>query len=198
MNCLKCKEYLDDYIRGFLTAEDSNQVKSHLELCAACNEEHESLRTLLGVFENEPPLEIATGELVNFMPEIWGKIEAAKKPNFAWAGRLIPIVSTVAILAMLVFRPGLQSLQLAEQKNGFEQAAVAYDSTQYNQTTYQGLLQSLFAEDNVQTLEMAESELDASAGVLFSGSFENELEYLSDEGLEVINRKLSEIRGTEG
>ena len=198
MNCLKCKEYLDDYIRGYLTPEDSNHLRLHLESCSACNEEYESSKALLGLFGNEPSLEVVPGELANFMPEIWSKIEATKKRRFVWAGRLIPIVSTVVVLAVMVFRPGLQSLQVADPKSGFEQVAAVYDSTQYNQSTYQGLLQSFFADDNAQTLEIAESELDAGVGVLFSGSFENELEYLSDEGLEVINQKLSEMRGTEG
>lgn len=47
-------------------------------------------------------------------------------------------------------------------------------------------------------LEIAERELDTGLGVIFSGSFINELDNFTDEGLEAINQKLSELRGTEG
>lgn len=198
MNCVQCRDYLDDYIRGFLTIEDSSQIKSHLEQCLACNEEYESLTALFGVLEKEPDLRVVPEELANFMPEIWSKLEATKKPRFSWVGRLIPIVSTVAVLAVMVFRPSLQSFKVADQQNGYQQVAAIYDSSQYNQSTYQGLLQSLFAGDSAQVLEMAEGELNAGSGILLSGSFENELDNFTDEGLEVINQKLSEMRGTEG
>lgn len=198
MNCPKCKEYLDDYIRGFLTPEDSDQVRLHIELCSACNEEYNSLKALLGVLEYEPALEVASGELANFMPEIWSKIETAKKPRFSLVSRMIPIVSTVVILSVVMFRPSLQSFRIAETNEDYEQVAAVYDSTQYNQSTYRGLLQSLFADDNAQVLEIAESELAAGTEILFTGSFINELDNFTDEGLEVINRKLSELRGTEG
>jgi hypothetical protein len=198
MNCPKCKEYLDDYIRGFLPPEESNQVRLHLELCSACNGEYESITALFGFLDKEPPLGVTSGELVNFMPEIWSKIETAKKPRFSWVGRMIPIVSTVLILSVVVFRPNLQSFRIAEPNEDYEQVAAVYDSNQYNQSTYKGLLQSLFADDNVQVLEIAESELAVNTEILFTGSLINELDNFTDEGLEVINQKLSELRGTEG
>ncbi len=198
MNCPKCKEHLDDYIRGFLNPEDSNQVRLHLELCSDCNEEYESINALFRFLDKEPTLEVSSGELANFMPEIWSKIETAKNPRFSWVGRMIPIISTVVILAVLMFRPSLQSFRIAEPNGDYERVAAVYDSTQYNQSTYKGLLRSLFADENAQVLEIAESELVAGTEMLFTGSFINELDNFTDEGLEVINRKLSELRGTEG
>lgn len=198
MNCQKCKEYLDDYIRDFLSPEDSTQLRMHLELCSVCNDEYESLKALLRVLDKEPALEVGSSELANFMPEIWNKIEMAQKPRLSWLGRLIPIISTVAILAVMLFRPSLHSLRVAETNGDFERVAAIYDSTQYNQSTYHGLLRSLLSDDNAQILEIAESELADGTGILYSSSFIGELDNFSDEGLEVINRKLSELRGTEG
>jgi hypothetical protein len=198
MNCAQCRERFDDYIRGFLTVEDSLQIKSHLEHCSACNKEYESLAALFRVLDKGSDLSVKPGELADFMPEIWSKIEATKKPKFSKLGRLVPIISTVAVLAVMFFRPGLQSFWVTERNGDYGRTAAVYDSTQYNQKTYLGLLRSLFADENAQMLEIAERELDTGLGVIFSGSFINELDNFTDEGLEAINQKLSELRGTEG
>jgi hypothetical protein len=199
MNCLNCKEYLDDYIRGFLPKEDHDLVASHLISCPNCSEEYESMGALFAVLDKEPKPVIDPSDLVNFMPEIWGKIEPVKaKGRNYWVSRLVPIFSAAAIMTMLIFRPNVSSLKVADQSGNYTQVAAVTDSIQYNQNTYQALLLTLFANDSTEVLDIFENELDVNAGVLVSGSIETELNNLTDEGLEVIDKKLSEMRGNEG
>jgi hypothetical protein len=199
MNCLNCKEYLDDYIRGFLSKGDHDLVASHLVSCPNCDEEYESLSALFAVLEKEPEPVINPRDLADFMPGIWNKIEPVKgKARNYWISRLVPIFSAAAIMTMLIFRPNVSSLKVADQSGNYTQVAAVTDSIQYNQNTYQALLQTLFSNDNTEVLDIFENEIDVNAGVLVSGSIETELNYLTDEGLEVIDKKLSEMRGSEG
>jgi hypothetical protein len=199
MNCLKCKEYLDDYTRGFLPQEDTEAVALHLDSCPDCHREYKSLSALFAVLEKEPDPVIDPSDLADFMPGIWSKIEPIReKASSYWVRRLVPVFSVAAILTALVFRPNVSSLNVAEQSSDYTRAAALTDSIQYNQSTYQALIQSLFANDNAEELDEFENQINVNAGLLVSGSIETELNNLTDEGLKAIDKKLSEMRGSEG
>jgi hypothetical protein len=197
INCSQTREILDQYIRGLLSSEKSNSVIQHLNSCSECFDESESLAALMSVLERETTPAIGADELADFMPGIWSKIEPAT-PEKRWLGRLAPILASVAVLSVLVFRPSLNYLTVAEQSSQSEQIATVNESAQYNQSTYQGLLQSLFVDNNSEDLDKIENELDGNTGILVNGSFETELNYLSDEGLKAVDKKLGELRRNEG
>jgi hypothetical protein len=198
MNCSQCREYLDDYVRGLLSSENHDVVSQHLKSCDECFNESESSAALLAVLAKEPVLVVDPRELADFMPGIWSKIEPVRKPYRYWIGRLVPIFATAAVLSVLVFKPSRNYLTVANQSTEYGQVGAATDSAQYNQSTYEGLLRNLLIDKNSQELDIYENELDDNSGILVNGSFETELYYLSDEGLQAIDKKLSELRGNEG
>jgi hypothetical protein len=38
MNCTRCEELMSDYLEHAISANDRDQIESHLQLCAACSE----------------------------------------------------------------------------------------------------------------------------------------------------------------
>ena len=58
LGCDECFDRLDEYVELELSGADADAavpgLRAHLAGCAACREEHESLRALVG---GEPPLE---------------------------------------------------------------------------------------------------------------------------------------------
>ena len=66
MNCERVLERLDDYLDGELDPRETEQVRTHLDRCAACNREHRAMVRLLERAkelrrDEEPPRDLWDG-----------------------------------------------------------------------------------------------------------------------------------------
>lgn len=206
MRCQEFKDYLDDYCRGKLDQQLAKEFELHFAGCKTCAAEYQEHASLLSLMAREPELEIDPAELADFLPGVWEKIEATNKLSLTgWLKRLVPAAAAAALLIMAIFQPAINtvSLNIADLDNsdiGYSLLTSDYyyvdTDTIYTNDYYFDLLSSLFTDDDSETLDLAEEQLSSDVGLFSENTFD--LSTLSDESLENLDRKLSELLNTAG
>ena len=96
MDCGKAKEYIDLYIDGRLTSEQTDQLLLHTQSCSACRKELESAIALKRSFDELPELEPPEGLAASAIK----KAKKRKVPFYAYATAGVAIVAAmVAVFA---------------------------------------------------------------------------------------------------
>jgi hypothetical protein len=191
MRCSEFTEFLDDYCRGTLSTDQAKLMAAHVESCETCRADYKEHQELLTLLEKEPELEIDHNELADFLPEVWQKIEQGK-PSTArkWLYRLVPSLIMSTLLIFLIFRPSINQNNTDTNIESGIYSYIDQDSV-YTDTTYYSLLGDVFGDNDTQTLELIEDELYTTGGLFADGNLG--LEFLSDESLDRVDEKLSEL-----
>jgi ferric-dicitrate binding protein FerR (iron transport regulator) len=79
MNCDGIRTSAHEYLKGWLEPREAQAVRSHLDGCPACSQEHRTTGTSLALLEALPE--------ISALPETWKKIEARLAPVPATAAR---------------------------------------------------------------------------------------------------------------
>jgi hypothetical protein len=191
MNCSKCHENLDDYIRGFLDDTRAAAIAGHLAECDKCRAEYTAHRRLLNVLAEEPEPIIADNELVDFLPGVWNKIESTQKKWWqGWLIKLAPAAITALLISVLLLNPFVK----IDQDTG----GIMTDTDYYIEDTYYSLINFLFAEQDVDALDLIEKELYADGPMYFNGGYTSQLEEIGDEGLILFDEKLKQLMDNAG
>ena len=115
MDCKQCAEELTAFLDGELDAADSEQVRSHLDACASCSDELQSLQeTSDFVTSHGRELEPRDGSWNLVRARIMS--ENMLVPSRSWfTGRWRVALATLAVCAALVF--GYMQYQQIQKKN---------------------------------------------------------------------------------
>ncbi|MCD6161116.1 MAG: zf-HC2 domain-containing protein [candidate division Zixibacteria bacterium] len=190
MKCSKCRDLLDDYIRGWLDISRAKEIDNHLAVCRECAAEYESHKDLLSILESEPELVIESSELADFVPGIWQKIEKNRKiPLSGWLFKLVPSLATALLLSFFILKP---PVDISINWGSYQE-----DTETYSDSDYFTLLGSLLSEKDVETLALFENELYFE-NQLYSNNYLSYFELLSDEELELFENKLSKLFNDAG
>lgn len=190
---MKCHEFgdnLDDFVRGLLDEETAGKMRAHLETCVSCAGECELHQKLLDVLRDEPALVVSPQELADFVPGVWEKIALRRPSPGKRVLRYLPALAVAALLALLILKPVAMNKETPTIVVG-----TADDSTVMAET-YQELLSESFADDTPEILNMIETELYDEGS--WPQNFDEYLETLSQEGLEMLDKKLTELSASAG
>lgn len=102
MNCHEMKKYLQDYVGGDLTPAQAQSAEQHLENCAACRAEVESLRALLADFHTLPR---AIAPARDLWPEIEARLPQPAAASEQKRNRFEEILNGLAEKVRALFRP---------------------------------------------------------------------------------------------
>lgn len=97
--CRKVKGMLSEYIDGALRHEDRVIVERHLETCAECSKELESLRLTMRMLKRVPVAVVPRSFAITGVEE--RKTSPAGPPNLGWLRPATALV-TIAFVALLV------------------------------------------------------------------------------------------------
>lgn len=204
MRCSEFRDYLDDFCRGLSKEEQTRLMQAHIESCELCAAEYRQHKSLLSLLGDEPEQVIEPAELTDFLPGVWEKIKA--RPGFSfktWAVRLVPAAVITAFLAFMIFRPaiengtnGVSDFSYTEDNLLFSPGYFSYEQdSAYSDDEYYTLLDNVLADD-MEALELIEQNLYGETGIFANGSYD--LEYLSDESLELLDEKIDELLNNVG
>ena len=194
MRCQEFNDYLDDYCRGSLGETQGREIDSHLTSCEQCTAAYLEHLQFLNLMAKEPEMVIDPAELADFLPGVWQKIDSRRKVSVRnWLFKLVPSLAAAALLAILVFQPG------AKISNGyadFFSPTYFNPASIYSDSTYYDLLGLMFSQENTEQLSIYDDELSNETGLFGNSSIS--LDNLSDEGLEYIDNKLTELYNKAG
>lgn len=71
MNCEECKDLLWLYLEDELTTAEANEIAYHIEHCAVCKEEMESIKKMKNMLDSLPEMELPEG----YHKDLMGKLE---------------------------------------------------------------------------------------------------------------------------
>ena len=104
MNCEELRILLPEYIDGLLDEPTSGVVRSHLENCSACREQHSELSSFLDFTTSLSGVNPPQGMKAEFME----MMEVEMTPR---QGRIIAIPAWLKVAGSPPFRPGCPSGQ---------------------------------------------------------------------------------------
>jgi len=191
MKCTKCKDLLDDYIRGWLDQQLTGEITDHLAICDSCAADYESHKSLLSVLESEPVLVIEKEELVDFVPGVWQKIEKQKRiPVTGWLFKLVPSLMVAAMLSFFILKPPVYNTPGVVENLDEDEI--------YSETGYNALLSMIFSDEESEVLDLIENELYANGYIFSDESYRQYFEGLDEEGYKLLENKLNELLDTAG
>ncbi|OQX91839.1 MAG: hypothetical protein B6D58_06085 [candidate division Zixibacteria bacterium 4484_95] len=191
MRCSRCRDLMDDYIRGFLDDNLNEEMAGHIAKCNDCVKEFESLKGLISFLKQEPKTAVSRGELDDFLPGVWQKIESERR--FSLQGlvfKLVPALIVATVLAFIFIKP---SIDVANYR---VESIVEKDI--YTENSYYMLIDLIFADEDPELLNLIENELYQGFYSFFGNDYDEYIENLSDEDLERFEEKLNKLLITKG
>ena len=194
MRCQEFNDYLDDYCRGSLGETQGREMDSHLASCDKCTAAYLEHLQFLNLMAKEPEMVIDPAELADFLPDVWQKIDNRRTVSVRdWLFKLVPSLAAAAILAIVVFSPGIKN---SNGNTDIFSPTYTDPTSAYTDSTYYDLLGAMFGQENTESLSLYDDELSTQTGLFGNSSIS--LDNLSDEGLEYIDNKLTELYNKAG
>lgn len=118
MHCETVKEMLWAYLEKETTAEEAVEIEKHLAGCAACREEYDAQKEILGMLSNLPEEELPEGYHAELMRKIQAEakaITAKKKKQPIWrqwgmiAAAVLMVIAAGGMEGLLSMREGQQA-----------------------------------------------------------------------------------------
>lgn len=137
MHCETVKEMLWAYLEQETTAEEAVEIEKHLAGCAACREEYDAQKEILGMLSNLPEEELPEGYHAELMQKIQAEakvvpITAKKKKQPIWrqwgmiAAAVLMVIAAGGMEGLLSMREGQQAA--VEQARMMQAAEMAEDA----------------------------------------------------------------------
>lgn len=191
MRCARCRDLMDDYIRGFLDDSMNEEMAEHINKCSECTKEFESLKSLISLLKQEPEIAVSRGELDNFLPEVWQKIEGERRISLkGLIFKLVPALAVATVLAFIFIKP---SVDVANYR-----AENLVEDDIYTENGYYTLIDLIFADEDPQVLNLIETELYQGSYSPIGDDYDEYLENLSDEDLKHFEEELNKLLITKG
>jgi len=191
MKCAKCKDLLDDYIRGWLDQQLADEMADHLAVCSDCAAGYESHKSLLSVLGAEPELVIEKAELADFIPGIWEKIEKEDRiPVTGWLFKLVPALMIAVALSFFILKPPVGDTP--------DMVESLVEDEIYSEISYNALVDIMFSDIESEALELIENELYTNGYIFSDENYRQYFEGLDEEGFELLENKLNELLNTVG
>lgn len=120
MHCETVKEMLWAYLKKETTAEEAVKIEEHLAGCAACREEYDAQKEILGMLSDLPEEELPEGYHAELMQKIQAEakvvpITAKKKKQPIWkqwgmiAAAILMVIAAGGMEGLLSMREGQQA-----------------------------------------------------------------------------------------
>jgi len=186
MTCKDAIARIDDYVDDVLSAEQVNELESHLEACAGCRRQEQSLRSLLEQAAALPK-QLQPGR--DLWPEIATRLPVRRRV-FPFVRSWVPVTWNPALAAAAVLLIALSSAVTAFLMRGGRGAA---DLAEGPGVT----LQPVAMATGVSSIGQAEMEYERAAQALLA-RIETRRDSLSPETLRVVEQNLETIDAALG
>ncbi len=191
MKCAKCRDLLDDYIRGWLDQQHAREMADHLAVCSDCAAGYESHKSLLSVLGAEPELVIEKAELADFVPGIWEKIEKENRiPLTGWLFKIVPALMIAGALSFFILKPPVDDIP--------DMVESLVEDEIYSEASYNTLVYIMFSDVEPEALELIENELYANGYIFSDEGYRQYFEELDEEAYKLLENKLNELLDTAG
>jgi hypothetical protein len=81
MKCRRCRESLERYLDNELSGSERAALERHLESCAECRKQAESLKALSSLLQSRAPVEPTKGFLDGFNDRFWQEVKRRRRSS---------------------------------------------------------------------------------------------------------------------